>query len=124
MHNIPVIKVWCLPARLSQKKLLELHNELVMAATQVEGLGVRGEEDMVNLFPSDRMTYGLGSEIVVEVTGLFDFSKLDGRVAVSLTLYLGRAVKSLFPKAGVICYLPADPVINYNSAEDPFFTKK
>ena len=63
-----VVKVWCLP-RQTEAQLQSLHRALV-AATVTPDIGVKGENDMMVLFPPDMMDYGLGSEILVEVSHL------------------------------------------------------
>ena len=60
---------------------------------------------MTCLFPPDLMHYGLGSEIIVEVSGLF--AKPERTVAVKqrLARSLGEAVKNLYPNAKVECFV-------------------
>ena len=48
---MPVIKVWCLPADLSEERFRELHKTIVAATVSVHELGLRGEDEMVTLFP-------------------------------------------------------------------------
>ena len=67
---MPVIKVWCLPAQ-NEVQLRELHQTIVTAVVSVSELKLKDENDMTCLFPPDQMQYGLGSEVIVEVTGLF-----------------------------------------------------
>jgi hypothetical protein len=106
---MPVVKVWCLP-KLSQKKLEYLFVEIVRAVKKFPELNVKGERDMVVLFPTDAMKYGLGSEIIVEVTGLFVKPELTDGVRQRLAQALGITIKGLFPKAMVECFVyPFDP---------------
>jgi len=67
---MPVIKVWCLPP-MGETELNALHKTIVTAAMSVEELGIRGEDDITCLFPTGMMAYGLGTEVIIEVTGLF-----------------------------------------------------
>lgn len=106
---MPVIKVWCLP-KLSQKKLEYLFVEIVRVVKNFRELGVRGEKDMVVLFPTDAMKYGLGSEIIVEVTGLLVKPERTDEVRQRLAQAIGIVIKGLFPKAVVECFVyPFDP---------------
>jgi len=101
---MPVIKVWCLP-KSSEAELNALHKSLVAAALQVDELGLKDENDFTMLFPRDMMAYGLGQEIIVEVTGLFIKPERDDLVRERLATYLGLAVKERFPKAMVECFI-------------------
>jgi len=107
---MPVIKVWCLP-KLSQQKLEYLFVEIVRAVKNFRELGVKDERDMVVLFPTDAMKYGLGSEIIVEVTGLFVRPELTDGVRQRLAQALGIVIKKFLPKAMVECFVfPFDPI--------------
>ena len=64
---MPVIKTWCLP-KMEEKELHDLHNALVAAVVSIKELGYKSEKDMTLLYPSDLMDYGLGTDIVIEVT--------------------------------------------------------
>ena len=68
---MPVIKVWCLP-QMTEEQLNKLHKNIVQAVVGITELGLKDESDMTCLFPPDMMSYGLGEEIVIEVTGLFE----------------------------------------------------
>lgn len=100
-----VVKVWCLP-KLTEKRLKELHMAIVdvVALDVFKAFDVKNENDMVCLFPPDMMTYGLGSEIVVEVVASENkdiTADLQGR----LIARLGATVRLQFPKAKVICFI-------------------
>ncbi len=92
---MPVIKVWCLP-EIDEPKLNALHKSIVRAVVSVEELGIKDENDMTCLFVPDMMKYGLGSEIVIEVTGLFAKPERTDEVRQRLAERLGQAVKELF----------------------------
>ena len=102
---MPVIKVWCLPAGETEDNLRRLHQSIVAAVVAVKELGLRGENDMTCLFPSDRMLYGLGEEIVVEISGLFVKPERTSEVLRHLATNVGRAVKWLYRKAKVECFI-------------------
>ena len=93
------VKTWCLP-ELTQDELKTLHNKIVRAVVSIPELGVKDENDMENLFPSDAMEYGLGTEITIEITGL-PFCK--HYVRNRLANKVGSVVKETFPKANVEC---------------------
>jgi hypothetical protein len=106
---MPVIKVWCLP-KLSERKLNGVFKGIVSAVESVPELGLKGEKSMTVLFPTDAMKYGLGTEIIVEVTGLFVKPERTDEVRQRLAEEIGTTVKGLFPKAMVECFVfPFDP---------------
>jgi len=102
---MPVIKVWCLPADFSEDQLRQLHQAIVQAVISVKELGLKGEEDMVTLFPKDMMAYGLGTEIVIEVTELWKKPERTDEVRARLARDLGGTLKVVFPEARVMCYI-------------------
>jgi hypothetical protein len=93
-----IIKVWCLP-KLEEEKLQELHKGLVAAAVAVEEFGVHDEHDMVNLFPPDMMSYGLGSEIIVEAMEVAHLPFAPPHAYYRLGRELEGAVRGMFPSA-------------------------
>jgi hypothetical protein len=99
---MPIIKVWCLPKR-GERTLKELFQSIVHAVVGVEELGLRGKEDLTVLFPPDQMKYGLGSDIIVEVAGLFEKPERTPEVRQRLAENLGKSVAKHFPKAKVEC---------------------
>jgi hypothetical protein len=106
---MPVIKVWCLP-KVGERKLNQIFRGIVSAVESVSELGLKGEKDMTVLFPTDMMKYGLGTEIIVEVTGLFVKPERTDEVRQRLAQAIGTTVKGLFPKAMVECFVfPFDP---------------
>ena len=106
---MPVIKVWCLP-KLSERKLNKVFKGIVSAVESIPELGLKGEKSMTILFPVDMMKYGLGTEIIIEVTGLFVNQERTNKVRERLAQAIGTTVKELFPKAMVECFVfPFDP---------------
>lgn len=106
---MPVIKVWCLP-KMTERRLRKLHKEIVTAVVGVEELGLKNETEMTCLFPSDMMSYGLGEEVIVEVTGLFEKPERTEEVRNRLAIALGTTVKMVLPKALVECFVhPFNP---------------
>lgn len=106
---MPVIKVWCLPMS-TERKLKQVFESIVEAVEGVPELGLKGKYSMTVLFPPDMMKYGLGTEIIIEVTGLFIKPERNDEVRNRLAERLGMAVKEHFPKAMVECFVfPFDP---------------
>ncbi len=102
---MPVIKVWCLPES-EEAKLNELHQSIVRAVASVPELNVRDEKDITCLFPTDMMEYGLGTEIIVEVTGLFETFERTDEVRHRLATSIGKAVHSLYPDTELVeCFV-------------------
>ena len=106
---MPVIKVWCLP-KVGERKFNQVFKGIVSAVESVPELGLKGEKDMTVLFPTGMMKYGLGTEIIVEVTGLFVKPERTRGVRQRLAQAIGDTVKGLFPKAMVECFVfPFNP---------------
>ena len=102
---MPVIKVWCLPES-EEAKLNELHQGIVRAVASVPEIGVSDEKDITCLFPTDMMKYGLGTEIIVEVTGLFDKFERTEEVRKQLARRIGEAVHSQYPDTELVeCFV-------------------
>ncbi len=102
---MPVIKVYCLPPGQTEADLNRLHQGIVGAVTSVSELGLHSEDDMTCLFIPDLMKYGLGEEIIVEISGLFEKPERTQDVRRRLIKNVGEVVKELYPKADVECFL-------------------
>ncbi len=109
---MPVIKVWCLPVS-SEDTLQHLRQCIIGAACSVKVLALKGEEDVTVLFPPDSMSYGLGLDIIVEITGLFEREERTREVIQTLAFRVGKVFKQLFPKTkNVECFVyPFNPHI-------------
>jgi len=101
----PVLKVWCLPS-MSEEALNALHKDLVAASVSVEKLNLKGEEDLIVLFPADQMQYGLGSVVLLEYSDPEAYWKRYG-VFEQLASNLGNAAKRHLPNAKFIQCLAA-----------------
>lgn len=110
---MPVIKVWCLPKGQGEADLNRLHQAIVKAVVSVRELGLYGENDMTCLFPPDLMQYGLGEEIIVEIGTLYEKPERTVEVRQRLARSVGEAVKAIYPKAMVECF-----VATINPAQD------
>ncbi|MFH1169945.1 MAG: hypothetical protein V1704_00015 [Candidatus Vogelbacteria bacterium] len=102
---MPVIKVWGLPANQSEDNLRILHGSIVAAVVELKELGLYSENDMTVLFPPDRMSYGLGDEIIVEIDGLFQRRERTDDVIRRLAKEVGSTISFLYPQAKVECFV-------------------
>jgi len=104
---MPIIKVWCLP-KSSEEKLKDLFDSIIEGAVSVKELGLKGEEDNTVLFPPDMMSYGLGTEIIIEAKSRgFVPEKCSQATRDRFAEAMVTAVSKHFPKAKVECF--ADP---------------
>ncbi len=109
------IKTWCLPNGLSEKELNDLHNAMVAAVISIPKTGVKNESMMLNLFPSDMMSYGLGNEISIEITKVP--VSCDRHILNKLARAVGVVVRKAFPNARVECEaLPFNTAAGFFSA--------
>ena len=118
---MPIIKVWCLPFT-EEEGLNKLHQTIGRAVVGVRELGFKDENDMTCLFPSDMMKYGLGSEIIVEISGLFIKPERSASVIQNLASSVGHAVSLQFQEAKIECLVyPFDAAYGFwtvNSYEE------
>ena len=113
---MPIIKVWCLP-HLDEERLRYLYKKIVDAVEGVSELGIKGQSAITVLFPKDSMEFGLGEEIIIEVTGLFNKPERTFEVRQKLAEELGRAVSETFPRAKTECLVyPFDPADGFWSS--------
>lgn len=106
---MPVIKIWCLP-KSKERKLNQIFEDIVSAVEDVTELDLKGRDSMTILFPPDMMKFGLGTVIIIEVTGLFRKPERTKAVRNRLAEKLGNALKRHFPKATVECFVnPFNP---------------
>ncbi len=104
------VKTWCLPSHLTEEQLNKLHNAIVYAVTSFPETGVSSERDMLNLFPPDMMRYGLGTEILIEITNC----NCNDSTCMHLAESVGKAVKALFPKAHIVCTVTSKPIAEWS----------
>ena len=99
------IEVLCL-SRLSQRKLNILFKNIVGVGVGIDELrqiGYRTEKDMLVLFPPDMMKYGLGSDILIRVTGLKEHENTEHKIRRLLAGELVEVVQKSVPTAEVNC---------------------
>ena len=102
---MPVIKVWCLPPS-DEQKLNQLHQAIVRAVASIPELNVTNEKDITCLFPSDLMQYGLGTEIIVEISGLYKKPERTDEVRAQLAERVGQAVQQEYPDTELVeCFV-------------------
>jgi hypothetical protein len=99
---MPQITVWCLPPDTSEEKLRDLHNAIVAAAVGIKELGLKDENDFLNLFPADMMKYGAGTEIMVQVSELWEKPERTPEILNRLARALGETVRRMFPDARTV----------------------
>ena len=99
-----VIKVWCLP-NLNEIKLNQVFEDLVKAVESVPELGLKGKDSITVLFPPDMMKFGLGTEIIIEVTGLIEKPECTEEVRNRLAEHLGKTIIKHFPSSMVDCFV-------------------
>ena len=114
-----VIKVWCLPSDQSEGDLNRLHQAIVKAAVSIPELRLGDENDMVCLFPTDLMKYGLGEEIIVDINGLPYIPRKNATVCEQLARCVGESVSVLYPKARIECV-----VIRFSSSQGVWTSAK
>ncbi len=101
---MPMIKIWCLP-KSTERKLNQIFKDIVKTVEGIPELGLKGKHSMTVLFLPDMMKFGLGTEIIIEVTGLFEKPERTADVRNRLAEHLGWALKEHFPKAMVECFV-------------------
>lgn len=112
-----IVKVWCLPADQPEDVLRRLHLTIVEEVFKMRVLEVNDEDDMVVLFPPDLMKYGLGKEIVVEVSGLLEKPEITDGVCNELAFNLGARVCHFYQNSRVVCFVQTQ---NPNRGYAPF----
>jgi hypothetical protein len=98
---MPVITVWGLPQHLKSESLNDLNRRLVNAVLGVEELGLTAEKDVTCLFPADMVKHRSGTEIIVQVSGLFSTAERTDEVRQCLANALGEAVEDWWYPAGL-----------------------
>lgn len=101
----PVITVWCLPDA-HEKTFNDLHKAIVGAVLKWCPY-LKGEQDMTVLFPSDKMAYGLGTDVPIDVERM-NRSSLEERKGLARDLV--EVVRRFLPEALVECIVRKDNV--------------
>jgi len=92
----PVIKVWCLPNWV-ESVYEGLFKEIVRCLVSIEE--IQTEDDLLILFPPDRMAYGLGREIFIEIDWPNCPKNHDGPEILSRLI---NVVRGFCPRASII----------------------
>ncbi|MEK7201343.1 MAG: hypothetical protein AAB737_01785 [Patescibacteria group bacterium] len=110
---MPVIKVWCLPPQ-SEEQLKALFDSIIAATVSVRGFNFKGMTDTTVLFPSDMMSFGIGTDICIEAgSQAFAPSKVGQEERNAFAQAMVGAVAKHFPKAKIECI-----AFSYNSGVD------
>ncbi|MDO8565171.1 MAG: hypothetical protein Q7R67_00900 [bacterium] len=92
-----------------EEQLRQLQQALVDSLVGVSTLGLKDEKDVTVLFPPDSMQYGLGTEIIVEIT-LYAKPERTAAVLDTVAGRLGATVFLQYPHARVEVFVyPIDP---------------
>lgn len=94
------IKVWCLPQR-EESELKKITHDIIKTVQEFHELKVRGEDDLLILFPPDSMKYELGVEVLIEVL-LTETWVPDRETRYRLAENLGATVKTHVPETRVV----------------------
>jgi hypothetical protein len=97
-----IIKVWCLPT-LAEERYRLIDENIARAVRGCEGLHdseCQKKGSICILFPPDRMNYGLGEWIPIEVTEL---DNQPSEVRQKLAGKIGMVLNQEFPKARILC---------------------
>lgn len=116
---MPVIKVYGVPDSVNEEKLRTITDSLVEVVVLTKELKLTGKQVSV-FFPTDRMKWGLGEEVIAFVEGLFDYPERTSAVLGDLAFHLGRALHDYFPNAFIECFVVLfDPSVGYYSYGEP-----
>jgi len=101
---MPIIKVWCLPKNITEERLKILCKSIITTVEGIAELGLAGKDAITVLFPSDRMEWGLGDEIVAEVA-IFNKPERTDEVRARLAKTIGTLLHGNFPSAKIECFI-------------------
>jgi len=101
---MPIIKVWCLPKNIPEERLQILCKAIITTVENIAELSLTGKNAITVLFPSDRMEWGLGDEIVAEVA-IFNKPERTEEVRAKLAEKIGRLLHGHFPSAKIECFI-------------------
>jgi hypothetical protein len=99
-----IIKVWCLPKNMTEERLKILCKSIITTVEGIAELGLAGKDAITVLFPSDRMEWGLGDEIVAEVA-IFNKPERTEEVRAKLAETIGMLLHGNFPNAKIECFI-------------------
>lgn len=108
-----------MPSGQTEVDLQSLYQKLVEAVLGIAELGLKSRHDITFLFPSDLMTYGLGEEIIVEITGLYEKPERTKQVQDHLAQAVGQVIKDAYPNANVEVF-----VYTFNPAASGFWQNR
>lgn len=102
--KMPIIKVWCLPKNITEDRLQILCKSIITTVESIHELDLFGKDAITVLFPSDRMEWGLGDEIIAEVA-IFNKPERTDVVCAKLAEKVGTLLHGNFPSAKIECFI-------------------
>lgn len=115
---MPVIIVYGVPEGTNEDSLKTLSEKFVDIIENIEELGLKDGEVSV-FFPTDRMKWGLGEEIIIMIEGLFERPERTTEVKKRLARALTEETVRRFPAASLVeCFVKSfDPNSGFFSSE-------
>ena len=101
---MPIIKVWGIPEAMTEERLKILCDSIVTATESIPELGLAEKNAVTVLFPSDRLKYGLGEEVIAEIVIFTKPERTDG-VRAKLAEKIGILLHGNFPGAKIECFV-------------------
>jgi len=101
---MPIIKVWGLPKKMTEGPLTNLCQSIITTVESMPELDLDGKNAITVLFPSDRMEWGLGEEIIAEVA-IFNKPERTEQVRAKLAEKVGLLLHGYFPDAKIECFI-------------------
>lgn len=106
---MPIVKVFGLPQTLTKPQFVEvlkdLRRKIISAVLGVSELKLTEEKEVSVYLLNDFLPHTEASELVVEITGLFEKPEHTEEVRNKLAASVGIAVTSLYPRALVECFV-------------------
>ncbi len=112
---MPIVVVYGLPKSMDEPKIGILWKDIRLAIAKIPELGLK-EKDVIVFFPSDRLSVGLGEEIIIFVKGLFITPQRDDIVRHKIAEEVTKTVRLHLPKSYVECLVePFDTHQGYHA---------
>jgi energy-converting hydrogenase Eha subunit A len=112
---MPIVKVWLLPTK-KEAVLMAILKAITDTILEIPELQLR-KSDITIIFPTDLLKNGLGEEIIVEITGLYEKPERTPQVLQNLAQKVGQKVQTLYPKSKVECIIQSfDPAQGFWSS--------
>ncbi len=113
----PVIKVYLLPDEWGDPEYEVLVSNLVGALSEIEDLGVEGDDDVIIIFPKDGMLQGLGEYIHCEVD-VPRWQHMSDGLQTRLAQAVNGVLQAHFDQAYIQCKVyPFDDTVGFSLSE-------